>query len=1068
LTAQADGSFEYRPASNYNGQDSFSYRLSDGYLLSAEATVRLDVQAVNYAPIVANDSVTLPEDGTLDIDVLANDSDPDDDTLTLVAVGTPQNGRAEALADGRVRYTPRADYFGSDSFAYTVADPSGLRAVGTVIVQVTPVLDAPTTGTQRFTSLEDVTLSERLTVTNPDGAALSFVVVQAPAHGQLTLASDDGAFEYLPNAGYGGGDSFSFAVSNGAGEAVGVAELSITPVNDAPLAQGDRVELDEDGSVAANVGDNDSDEENDPISFELVSGVAHGDLVFEADGSFTYRPLADFSGEDGFAYVASDGQLKSVRALVQLVVRPVNDPPQASDDSRTIFKNQTLDIDVLANDQDIDGDRLAVVTPGTPAHGTVEVLADGRLRYVPVAGFVGQDSFTYLMADPSGAQAQAEVRIEILQANTSPQVELQTFQIEENSSLTTRFVASDSEGDALGFTLLQAPQHGSVTLDFDGRFLYVPNPFYSGSDRFTVNVTDGLLSSEGRAEITVFAVNDPPQAVDDTAELAEDGFVLIDVRANDRDPDGDPLTITAVSLPERGTATIDSGRIRYTPEANFFGADSFTYTLSDGQETDTAVVTVKVNSVNDRPIANRDDATVDEDSSVLIDVLANDSDIESDPLRLVSVSTPAHGQAVVIDNGRVRYTPAANFFGSDSFTYAVSDNKESSTGTVAISVLPVDDLPLARDDSRTIDEDQSVLIDVLANDSDFDAVGLAIDSVTAPAHGTVAIEGAAIRYTPTENYHGTDSFSYTLRDGKDRTATALVSIAITPVDDAPIVLAQQFNTQKGQPLSAQLVATDADGDALSFALDAPPGHGQLTLAADGRFDYQPDANFSGSDSFRFTVSDGVTTVPAQVQITVAAVNAAPAGARRYRPARRGRQRQLRRARQRQRCRWRPPDRRRPDGAGQRRAADASRRQLHVHPGGRLQRRRQLHLPRQRRAAAVGTGDRPPGRCRDQPFAVCCRRLRRNQRRHAGHHRRAQQRQRPRPRPAVDPLGHLSAARQCSPQRRRQHHLHPVRRLLRRRQLRVHPQRRPRRPGCRQRQHQHHPGQRPAAGRRRCR
>jgi hypothetical protein len=173
---------------------------------------------------------------------------------------------------------------------------------------------------------------------------------------------------------------------------------------------------------------------------------------------------------------------------------------------------------------------------------------------------------------------------------------LQTFFVEENTSLNRQLVASDVEGDALGFTLMDAPGHGSLTLDFDGRFLYVPNPFYFGSDSFTFNVTDGLLSSNGRAEISVTAVNDPPQAVDDTAELAEDGFVLIDVRANDRDPDGDALTISAVSVPEHGMATIDSGRIRYTPDANFFGADSFTYTLSDGKETGTAAVTVKVNS----------------------------------------------------------------------------------------------------------------------------------------------------------------------------------------------------------------------------------------------------------------------------------------------------------------------------------------------------------------------------------------------------------------------------------------------------------------------------------------
>jgi VCBS repeat-containing protein len=255
-------------------------------------------------------------------------------------------------------------------------------------------------------------------------------------------------------------------------------------------------------------------------------------------------------------------------------------------------------------------------------------------------------------------------------------------------------------------------------------------------------------------------------------------------------------------------------------------------------------------------------------------VRSNDDDPDGDTLDLTAVSSPEHGSAV-IESGAVRYTPVANFFGADNFTYTVSDSQYSSTATVTIDVLPVDDPPLARGDQVTTDEDQPILIDVLANDSDVDGVGLLIDSVSAAAHGTVAIEGASVRYAPAENYHGADAFSYTLRDGKGRTATASVSVSITPVDDTPIVLPQQFNTQEDEPLSAQLVATDVDGDVLSFAIDQPPSHGQLTLATDGRFDYQPDANFSGSDRFLYTVSDGVTTVPAQVEITITAVNDAP-------------------------------------------------------------------------------------------------------------------------------------------------------------------------------------------------
>jgi hypothetical protein len=1029
LTAQADGSFEYRPDSDFNGPDSFGYRLSDGYLLSAEATVRLDVQAVNYPPIVANDSGTLPEDGTLEIDVLANDSDPDGDTLVLVAVGTPQNGRAQVLGDGRVRYTPRADFFGSDQFTYTVADPSARArsprsrsgdAGGGCADHEHPALHVAR-GRDAVRAPDG---------DNPDGGALSFAVVRAPAHGQPDAWQRWGLRVpagrrlrrrrqlHLHGRQWRRPGGRPRRADHYAGERCAGGA-------------GDRFELDEDGSVAASVSANDSDEEGDPISFELVSGVAHGELVFASDGSFSYQPVANFTGEDRFTYAASDGRLKSVRAVVHLVVRPVNDPPAAFDDVRTMPMNGTLDIDVLANDQDIDGDRLAVVRPGTPVHGTVSLLADGSLRYVPLANYYGQDSFTYVMADPSGSEAEAEVRIEIVRVNSAPSVELQTFFVEENTSLNRQLVASDVEGDALGFTLMDAPGHGSLTLDFDGHFLYVPNPLYFGSDSFTFSVTDGLLSSNGRAEISVTAVNDPPQAVDDVAELAEDGFVLIDVRANDSDPDGDALTISAVSVPEHGMATIDSGRIRYTPDANFFGADSFTYTLSDGKETGTAAVTVKVNSRNDVPTANKDAATVDEDSSVVIDVLANDSDVEGDPLRLLSVSVPAHGKAL-IESGAVRYTPAANFFGRDSFTYTVTDNKDSSTATVTIDVLPVDDDPVARDDVRTTNEDVSVLIPVLANDSDLDAVGLVVDSLSAAAHGTVAIEGAGVRYVPTADYHGTDGFSYTLRDGKGRTAGASVSVSINPVADSPVAALQVFNTPEDTRFSAHLVATDADGDTLSFALNEAPSHGHLTLGSDGLFEYQPDANFSGRDSFVFRVSDGLTTVPARAEITVEAVNDAPQAVDDVVLLARGSSARF--------------DVRSNDsdvegdpltvvllaGPTQRRVAGAGGRQLPLHAAGRFQRRGQLPVPGQRWALAVRAGDGPPDRLDDQSSAGCGSRHGRYRRRHPGHHQGAGQRHRRRQRPAVGRLAEHAAARQRGRERRRQRGLHARRELLRHR------------------------------------
>jgi hypothetical protein len=225
--------------------------------------------------------------------------------------------------------------------------------------------------------------------------------------------------------------------------------------------------------------------------------------------------------------------------------------------------------------------------------------------------------------------------------------------------------------------------------------------------------------------VTVTPVNDNPDAIDDAATVAEDsGATVIDVLANDSiAPDvGETLTVTAVTQGANGSVTFTPGNVSYTPNANFFGSDSFTYTISDGNGgSDTATVNVTVTPVNDNPDAIDDAATVAEDSgATVIDVLANDSiapDV-GETLTVTAVTQGANG-SVTFTPGNVSYTPNANFFGSDSFTYTISDgNGGSDTATVNVTVTPVNDNPDAIDDAATVAEDSgATVIDVLANDS---------------------------------------------------------------------------------------------------------------------------------------------------------------------------------------------------------------------------------------------------------------------------------------------------------------------------------------------------------------
>jgi hypothetical protein len=343
-----------------------------------------------------------------------------------------------------------------------------------------------------------------------------------------------------------------------------------------------------------------------------------------------------------------------------------------------------------------------------------------------------------------------------------------------------------------------------------GQVTYTPAANYNGPASFdyqvcdngTTNGSPAAKCSVATVNVNVASVNDAPDAVNDSATVAEDsGANAINVLDNDSfTPDeGETLTISATTDGAHGTVAITGGGtgLTYTPNANYFGPDSFTYTISDGNGgTDTATVSITVTNVNDDPTANDNAATVTEDSGAnAINVLANDgfAPDTGETLTITSTSQGANGSVAITGGGTgVTYTPNANFFGSDSFTYTISDgNGGSDTATVNVTVTNVNDPPDAINDSATVAEDSGAnAINVLANDTFAPDAGetLTITSVTQGTNGSVAITGGGttVSYTPNANFFGSDSFTYTISDGNGGTDTATVSITVTPVNDAPV------------------------------------------------------------------------------------------------------------------------------------------------------------------------------------------------------------------------------------------------------------------------------------------
>jgi large repetitive protein len=246
-------------------------------------------------------------------------------------------------------------------------------------------------------------------------------------------------------------------------------------------------------------------------------------------------------------------------------------------------------------------------------------------------------------------------------------------------TFTYSLVAGPGSGDNASFTIAGSILKANAVFDFETKASY----------SIRVRTTDaGGLGFEKVFAISVTNVNETPVAVNDSAVTSKGNSVIIDVLANDSDPDGDPLTIIAVTPPSKGTATINSGTVTYTPKANYTGPDSFTYTISDGKGL-TAIATVSISVItgNAPPRAVRDNVVTLADTPVIIPVLANDSDPDGDPLTVVAVTQGANGTAVINADGTVTYTPSPGFTGHDSFTYTISDGKGGTdVGTVGVRV----------------------------------------------------------------------------------------------------------------------------------------------------------------------------------------------------------------------------------------------------------------------------------------------------------------------------------------------------------------------------------------------
>ncbi|MBM5397344.1 tandem-95 repeat protein, partial [Vibrio parahaemolyticus] len=959
-----------------------SASVSDGVNPTANDSDSLVVNRVNDAPTVENaiaDQV-LSEDFdayTIDLNEVFKDSDS---SLEFSVSGN--SNVLVSIENGIVTISPTADWNGSEILTFKATDPSGESISQTVNFTVAPVADIVA---DKATVVEDTPTIIKVLGNDTfegDGKVVSLDTNNGPANGTVSV-NPDGSVTYTPNDNYVGKDTFTYVVTSGGVSESTAVEVNVTPVNDAPVAKDDIATTQEDTAVTIDVLPNDTDIDGDTLRIDSASVPSDQGTVEIVDGKLVFTPAENFNGNAEITYTVTDGSLTD-QATVKVTVNAVNDTPVVESNlaDQTLaedFTTYTIDLNTAFSDVDnVDGELTFSVSGNSNVLVSIE---NGIATISPTADWNGSETLTFTATDPSGESVSQTVDFTVAPV---VDIEADSADVVEDTPTIINVLGNDTfEGKdkVVSLDAENGPKNGTVIVNNDGTVTYTPDDNYVGKDTFTYVVTSGGVSESTTVTVNVTPVNDAPVAKDDIATTQEDTAVTIDVLPNDTDVDGDKLSIQSASVPEaQGKVEIVDGKLVFTPAENFNGHAEIIYTVTDGELTDEAKVTVTVNPVNDAPtikvdavesitedavntdtvvatLTVRDTDTPEEQLTVSlennsngyfvlvgnevkltqagVDAVNNDelnlkdltisasvsdgvnptaSDSDSlivnrvndaptvenaiadqvlsedfasytidlndafkDSDSALNFSVSGNSNVLVsIENGIATISPTADWNGSETLTFTATDpSGESISQTVNFTVAPVADIVA---DKATVVEDTSTVIKVLGNDTfEGDGKVVSLDTNNGPANGTVSVNpDGSVTYTPNDNYHGTDSFTYIVTSGGVSESTT-VSVDVTPVNDAPVAKDDIATTQEDTVVTIDVLPndTDVDGDKLSIqSATVPEAQGKVEIV-DGKLVFTPAENFNGDAEITYTVTDGQLTDEAKVTVTVNPVNDVP-------------------------------------------------------------------------------------------------------------------------------------------------------------------------------------------------
>ncbi|EJG0795954.1 tandem-95 repeat protein, partial [Vibrio parahaemolyticus] len=787
LVSIENGIATISPTADWNGSETLTFTATDPSGESISQTVNFTVKPV--ADIVA-DKATVVEDTPTIIKVLGNDTfEGDGKVVSLDANNGPANGTVSVNPDGSVTYTPNDNYHGADSFTYIVTS-GGVSESTTVNVDVTPVNDVPVAKNDTATTQEDtaVTIDVLPNDTDIDGDTLRIDSASVPSD-QGTVEIVDGKLVFTPAENFNGNAEITYTVTDGQLTDEAKVTVTVNPVNNAPTIKVDAVEsITEDAvntdTVVATLTVRDTDTPEYQLAVSLENN-SNGYFVLVGNEVKLTQAGVDAVNNDELnlkdltiSASVSDGVNPTANDSDSLVVNRVNDAPTvenaiADQVLSEDFDAYTIDLNEVFKDSD------SSLEFSVSGNNSIQIsIVNGVATITPTADWNGKETITFTAKDPSGESVSQTVDFKV--APVADIVADKATVVEDTPTIinvlgndtfesTDKVVSLDAEN---------GPKNGTVIVNNDGTVTYTPDDNYVGEDTFTYIVTSGGVSESTTVSVDVTPENDAPVAKDDTAITDEDTPVTIDVLPNDTDVDGDKLSVESASVPkEQGTVEVVNGKLVFTPAENFNGDAEITYTVTDGQLTDEAKVTVTVNPVNDAPTIKVDAVESITENAVSTDTVVatltvRDTDTPEDRLT-VSLENNSNGYFVLVGN-EVKLTQA----GVDAV-----NNDELNLKDLTISASVSDGVnPTANDsDSLVVNRvnDAPTVENAIADQvlsEDFDAYTIDLNEVFKDSDSSlefsvsgnnsiqIALVNGVATITPTADWNGKETITFTAKD----------------------------------------------------------------------------------------------------------------------------------------------------------------------------------------------------------------------------------------------------------------------------------------------------------------